>query len=226
MTARIVLHHVPQSRSMRSLWLLNELGLSFEVSVHPFDRTLRNPEYLSLSPAGRVPALEIDGERMFETGAITQYLCERYSVDGLGRGLRDPDRMAWLVWVHFAETISQHVAALTQQHIMLYEDAMRSPIVMKLEAARIVKCYDAIEARLNTPIESRDYLLTSGFSAADVSVGQAVYMARHFCGLEAHPNVAAWYDRITERAAFQASLPEAGDRLYTKEFYPALEVQS
>ncbi len=220
----ITLHHCPQTRSMRTLWLLNELELPFRLVVHPFDRSLRRPEFLSLSPAGRVPALEIEGERMFETGAITQYLCERHSPDRLGRSLRSPDRMAWLVWVHFAETVSQHAAALTQQHIMLYEDHMRSPTVMKLEVARLKKCYDAIEGRLSTPVENRDYLLTSGFSAADISVGQAVYMARHFATLDDHPETAAWIERISQRPAFQSSLPgEDADLLYEKDFYPVWE---
>ena len=147
----IVLHHAAQTRSMRTLWLLLELDVPFEVRHYPFDKTLRGPEFLTLSPAGRVPALEIDGERMFETGAITQYLCERFDPEGLGRAAGSPDRMSWLVWVHFAETLSQHTAALTQQHVALYEDHMRSPIVMKLEAVRVLKCYDAIEARLSTP---------------------------------------------------------------------------
>ena len=220
----ITLHHCPQTRSMRTLWLLHEMDVDFRVAVHPFDKSLRRPEFLSVSPAGRVPALEIDGERMFETGAITEYLCERFSPDGLGRSPGSPDRMAWLVWVHFAETVSQHTAALTQQHVALYDDAMRSPIVMKLEAARVRKCYDALEARLSPPVENRDYLLTSGFSAADVSVGQAVYMARHFAPLDGPPETARWYARITERAAFRASLPEDDARLYTREFYPAWEV--
>ena len=215
----ITLHHCPQTRSMRTLWLLNELDVDFRVHIHAFDRSLRAPEYLSLSPAGRVPALEIEGERMFETGAITQYLCERFSADRLGRSPGTPDRMAWLVWVHFAETISQHTAALTQQHIALREDHMRSPIVMKLEAARIGKCFDAIEARLSTPVENRDYLLTSGFSAADISVGQAVYMSKFFVKLDDHPAVADWYERITEREAFQKSLPQ-GDGIYQQDFYP------
>ena len=220
----ITLHHCPQTRSMRTLWLLHELEIPFQVVIHAFDKSLRRPEYLSLSPAGRVPALEIEGERMFETGAITEYLCERFSPDLLGRSPGSPDRMAWLVWVHFAETISQHTAALTQQHVALYDDAMRSPIVMKLEAARVRKCYDALEARLSTPVENRDYLLTSGFSAADISVGQAVYMARHFATLDDHPETARWYARISERPAFVASLPEADARLYDRDFYPAWEV--
>lgn len=214
----ITLHHCPQTRSMRTLWLLSELEVPFQLRSYPFDRTLRNPEFLSLSPAGRVPALEIEGERMFETGAITEYLCERYSPDRLGRMPGSLDRMAWLVWLHFSETISQHTAALTQQHVALYEDDMRSPIVMKLEAARLRKCYTAIEARLSTPIENRDYLLTSGFSAVDISVGQAVYMARHFATLEDFPATAEWYGRITARDGFQASLPQ-GDGMYAQDFY-------
>lgn len=218
----ITLHHVPQSRSMRVLWLLHELGIEFQVVEHAFDKSLRAPEFLSLSPAGRVPALEIEGERMFESGAMVEYLCDRFPEAGLGRGPDSMDRMAWLVWVHFAETISQHVAALTQQHIMLYDDAMRSPIVMKLEAARLRKCYDAIEARLSTPLENRDYLLTSGFSACDICVGQAVYMASRFARLDGHPETQKWYERITEREGFKAALPgpDAG-LIYEQDFYEA-----
>lgn len=215
----ITLHHCPQTRSMRILWLLNEIDIDFHVKLHAFDKSLRDPEFLVLSPAGRVPALEIDGERMFESGAISQYLCERFSPERLGRMPGTPDRMAWLVWLNFAETISQHAAALTQQHVALRDDSMRSPIVMKLEAARIAKCYDALEARLSTPVENRDYLLTSGFTTADISVGQATYMAQFFVKLDKHPAVAEWYERITERESFAESLPK-GSGVFDKDFYP------
>lgn len=216
----ITLHHVPQTRSMRVLWLLHELGVEFQVVVHPFDKSLRRPEFLSLSPAGRVPALEIEGERMFESGAMVEYLCEKFPEAGLGRMPGEMGRMDWLMWVHFAETISQHVAILTQQHIMLYEPSMRSPTVMKLEAARLRKCYAAIEAQLSTPVENRDHILTSGFSACDICVGQAVYMARHFAALDGFPETAAWYERITARPGFQAALPDPeGALLYDRPFY-------
>ena len=215
------LHHVAQSRSMRTLWLLNELGVTFEVTEWPFDKTLRSPEYLALNPAGRVPALEFDGEILWETGAITEVLCERFPDAGLGRGIDDRERADWLIYLHFAETISQHAAALTQQHIALYDDAMRSPVVMQLEARRLGKCYAALEARL----AGGDYLLDGGFSAADISVGQAVYMAQHFAKLEDYPATTAWYTGLTTRLAFQASLPAQGaSRLYRQEFYPAWEV--
>ncbi len=217
----IRLHHVPQSRSMRSLWLLYELGVEFECITHPFDKSLRSADYLALSPAGRVPALEIDGQVLFETAAITEFLCETFPDAGLWRAPGAAERADWLVWVHFAETISQHAAALTQQHLMLYDDAMRSPIVMKLEAARIGKCYAAVEERL----QGRDYLLDGGFSAADVSVGQAVYMSRHFAKTDDFTAVEGWLDRITSRDAFRKSLPAASDAvLYKKEFYPAWEL--
>ena len=209
---------------MRTLWLLLELEVDFALQVYPFDQTLRSDAFLTLSPAGRVPALEIDGEVMFESGAMTELLCERFPTAGMGRLPGDPDRMDWLTWVHFAETLSQHCAALTQQHIALREDWMRSPIVMKLEVKRIEKCYAAIEGRLSTPLENRDYLLTSGFSAADVSVGQAVYMARHFARLDGFPELSAWYDRITDRRAFREALPPEDGRLYVQDFYEPWEI--
>ncbi|MEY8096471.1 glutathione S-transferase family protein [Falsihalocynthiibacter sp. S25ZX9] len=217
----IRLHHAQQTRSMRSLWLLHELGVEFEVVEHAFGKNLRSEKYLALNPAGRVPALEVDGRVLFETGAITQYLCEVFPEAGLGREMGSGERADWLVWVHFSETISQHAAALTQQHIALYEDWMRSPIVMKLEAARIGKCYQALEERL----EGREFILDGGFSAADISLGQALYMAVHFKSLEGFGNVKAWYERITARAAFRASLPPKGATLlYPEEFYPVQEV--
>jgi glutathione S-transferase len=214
----IVLHHCPETRSMRTLWLLHELGAPFEVVVHSFDKSLRQPDYLKLSPAGRVPSVEIDGLTLFETGAIAEYLCERFPDAGLGRLPGAPERAEWLIWLHFAETISQHTAALTQQHIMLYDDSMRSPVVMKLEAARLKKCYAALEERL----AGRDHLLDGGFSAADIGNAQTLYMARHFAGIEEFPAVTRWYQHVTARPGFVASLPGPNDaRLYLKDFYPA-----
>lgn len=220
---RPVLHHCVQSRSMRSLWLLYELGIAFDLVTHGFDKSLRDPAYLAVSPAGRVPSLEIDGRTLFETGAIAEYLCERFSPDALGRRPGHAERADWLIWVHFAETISQHAAALTQQHIVLRDDATRSPIVMKLEAARLGKCYAAIEARLK---HAGDWLLQGGFSAADIGVGQAIYIARYFHRLEGFAHLQAWYARLAQRDAFQNSLPSPDDPglIYRKAFYPAWDM--
>jgi len=201
---------------MRSLWLLEELGVDFDFVVHPFGKNLRDPEYLALNPVGRVPALEIGDQVLFETGAIAEYLCETYPQAGLGRAPEEPERAEWLVWLHFAETVTQHVAALTQQHIVLYDDEMRSPVIMKLEAARLGKCFGALDDQL----KGRDHLLASGFSAVDVACGYAVYAGSHYVRLDGHPNLSAWFDRLRARPAFIASLPPEGEALYKDGFYP------
>lgn len=208
----IRLHHCPQTRSMRSLWLLHELDVEFDLKTYPFDKTLREEPYRSLNPTGRVPTLEIDGIVLTESGAIAEYLCERFPKRGLGRDPGHAERPAWLNWIHFAETISQHTAALTQQHIALYDDAMRSPIIMQLEAKRLAKTLAAVEEALDG-----DNLL-GAFSAADIGVGQAVYMAQHFVDIAQFENLKLWFDRLQERDAFLKSLP--GEmRLYNERFY-------
>ncbi len=207
--ADLVLHHVPQSRSERVLWLLHELGVAFDLRVWPFDKALRGEEFLALNPAGRVPALEMDERSIWESGAIVALLCERFGK--LGRAPDDAERADWLIWVHFAETISQHVAACTQQHLMLREDWMRSETVMKLEAARIGKCFDAVEGRL-----SENWLL-SDFSAADICVAQAAIMARRFHRVGDRPRMAAWLARCEAREGWRAA--QGGPVLYDRDFY-------
>lgn len=205
---------------MRTLWLLNELGVEFEVETHGFDKSLRQQSYLDMSPAGRVPALEVGETMMFESGAMAEYLCEVFPAAGLGRLPNDPERAEWLMWIHFAETMSVHAANLTQQHIVLYEPWMRSETVMRLEAKRLAKTYAAVDAKLG----ARPYLLESGFSAADIGIGQAIYMGQRFASIQGLDALGAWYERITQRAGFQESLPPEGAALlYAQDFYPPPE---
>ena len=204
----IKLHHSHECRSMRVLWMLYELGLEFELVLHPFDKSLRDPSYLALHPAGRVPALEIDGGVIFESLGALQYLADRHPESGLGGSGID-----WLNWLNFAETIAQHSAALTQQHVALYPAELRSRVVCKIEAMRLGKTYNAIDSRL----EGRDYLLDK-FSAVDIAVGQSLYMSQHFTKLEGR--VLAYIERLTEREAFKKSLPAEGDAvLFDQAFY-------
>ncbi|CUH32900.1 maleylacetoacetate isomerase [Jannaschia seosinensis] len=210
--SEIVLHHVPQSRSQRVLWLLRELRLEHEVRVWPFDKTLRSAEYLALNPVGRVPALEMDGRAYWETGAIIELLCERFPDARLGRGAAEAERADFLIWLHFAETMSQHAAALTQQHLMLRDAAMRSPVVCKLEAARVGKCFDAVEMRLAR--EGTTGWLLAEFSAADIAVAQAAIMARRFHRVGARGAMVDWLARCEARPAFPVE-----EGLYDREFY-------
>lgn len=213
----IRLHHVPQARSFRILWLLEEMGESFEVVPHSFfDKSLRSPDYLALSPAGRVPALEIDGQVLYESGAITEWLCEtRRKLD---RAPGDPERADWLEWLHFSETAGQHLAALTQQHIVLREGWMRSPTVMKLEAKRLEKVLQVADQA----VQGRDWLLPGGFSAVDVTMGYSALLGTRFVRLEAMPALTAWLDRLAARPAFQrAQARDGAAEIYTQAFYEA-----
>lgn len=220
---KIVLHHAHEARSMRVLWMLEELGVPYDVVLHNFfDKSLRSPDYLAINPAARVPALEIDGQVICESGASIEYLCELFPEKGLGRPAGDPERMAWLDMLHYAESIGQHVANLTQAHIVLYKPDMRSPTQMNLEARRLLKVLGRLEDRLS---DGREFVMKSGFSGADCAVGYGVDVARRFVAFDALPRVAAYRDRVVSRPAFKAALPPEGvQRIYTQDFYEAPDV--
>ncbi len=196
------LYHCADSRSMRSLWLLNELGLEFELIELGFDmKKLRSSEYLAIHPLGRVPCL-VDGELvLFESGAICQYLCERYDDGTLHRAAGHPERAQWLQWVHYAETIAVHGASLVQQSVFIAPNE-RSEAVRNLESRRLGKALSVVDAHL----EGRDYLLDSGFSAADTGVGYSVHLARKFIPLDPYPRLVDYYERLRARPAFLASV--------------------
>lgn len=213
----ITLHHVAQARSFRTLWLLQEMGLGFEVRQwNFFDKSMRGPEFRALSPAARVPALEIDGRVLFESGAITEYLVETRPECGLGRDVGHEERADWLQWLHFAETIGQHLANLTQHHIALRDPAMRSPTVMRLEAKRLEKVLEVVDH----VVAGQEYLLPSGFSAVDVNVGYGVMIARHFVPADLLPALGGYYQRLVARDAFQLAKARDGDTvIYRDAFY-------
>lgn len=219
---RRVLHHAWQSRSTRTLALMHEMGLEFELVVHSFRTRLYTEDYRRLSPAGRVPCLEDGDVVVFETGAITEYLVETYPESGLGRPPGHPERVEWLQWLHFAETIGQHLATLTQHHVVMREPWMRSPAVMKYETMRLGRTLQVVEEAL---ADGRDYLLASGFSAIDTNVGYSVWGAKYFLRLDAYPRVAAYAERLMARPAFQRALPpEGAELLYERDFYELPEV--
>lgn len=212
----VLLWHVPQSRSFRVLWFLHEAGIPHRVERLSFaGKALRDPAYLAVSPAGRVPAVRIDGRTMFESGAILEWLCETRA-PGLGRAPGHPERAAWLEWLHYAETIGQHLAQLTQQHIVLREDWMRSPTVMRLEAMRLSR----VLAGVGAAVQGQDWLMPSGFSAVDVGIGYGVHLAQRFVDVDAIPGLAAYHARLTARPAFLAAQAADGPpEIYTRERY-------
>ena len=199
------LYHCAGARSMRSHWLLLELGLEFELVTLGFSMAaLRAPEYLAISPLGRVPCL-VDGDvTLIESGAICQYLCERYDDGRLHRAPGHPERNAWLQWLHFAETIAVHGASLVQQQVFV-APAERSATVIKLESRRLRKAFEVLDQQLTT----RHYMLASGFSAVDTAVGYSVHLGQQLIGLDGLPALNAYYTRLTARPAFQRARDDA-----------------
>lgn len=194
---------------MRSLWLLLELGVEFELKAMPFDlAVLRDEAYLAVHPLGRVPCL-IDGEQViFESGAICEWLCECHDDGVLGRPPGHAERAEWLQWLHYAETVAVHVATLVQQTVFIKPED-RSEVVRKIETRRLEKALEVLDARL----AERDYLLSSGFSAVDTNVGYSVHIAGRFVELARYPNLAAYHERLAHRPAFLAALGREDQRL-------------
>jgi len=217
----IKLHHVPLSRSSRVLWLLEELALEYEIVCYSIrDGSLRDAAFLAVSPAGRVPALEMQGRVMFESGAIVQTLCEEHADVGLAPGLGHKDRVRYLELIGYAETMASLIEQLNLQHLFLRPPAKPSPVVLKIITARLAAVMAGLEALLG----DQEFLLPSGFSAADIMMGFNLFAAPYYVRMEAFPNLIAYCARIKARPAYQAAQEKDGKQeFYTKDFYPAPE---
>ena len=213
---RIVLHHVPGSRSFRVLWMLEELGLDYDIVRHSIrDGSLRAPEVLALSPAGRAPALMMDGTAIFESGAILDYLAETHPKAGLHRPPGEPDRVRYLQGLHFAETMASLVENLNLSHIFLRPPAKPSVPVLKVTTARLRATLAGLEAMLG----DEDHL-AGGFSAADVMMGFNLRSVPRYVQMDAFPRAVAYTERLAARAAFAAAVAKDGPSdIYDRDFY-------
>ncbi|WGW02550.1 glutathione S-transferase family protein [Tropicibacter oceani] len=216
----IRLHHVQYGRSFRVLWLLEEIGVDrfggLEIVEHRIgSKEMREGDLPRLSPAVRIPAIEMDGLEMAESGAIVEYLTESHAPE-LGRAPGDAERPAYLQWIHFSETQASLIETLNLMHLFLRPPAKPDPVLCKLMAARLKGTLAGMEARLQG-----EWLLPSGFSSADIMMGFNLFAAPYYVKMDDFPRLRAYKDRIEARPAYQRAVEREGpQRFYAQEFYP------
>ncbi len=182
------LRHIPGSRSMRILWLLEEIGSDYELEVIEKGTPLMD----ALNPVAHVPSLRDGRVKMHETGAMTEWICETRAPH-LWRSPGSEGRAGWLDWLHFGETLAVYVAAVQRQNAK--KTTVQSPLE---EAQRLEHALCLLEGWL----ADSEWLL-SGFSGADCHVGYSVWIASHVAGLEHHPELEAYLSRCCARDAFR-----------------------
>lgn len=196
------LHFAPNSRAGRIVWLLEELGLPYELnkmSFHPQD--LKSDEHRKRHPLGRVPVLEDGDVSIYESGAIVDYILERHKNGGLKPAVADPRFPAYLQWFHYCEGMVMPPINTIVVHTKLLPEDRRDPVVLAQARKLLSKSLEP----LDQAVEGKEYLI-GDFSGADIMIGHACAMSNRLgCVTDTMPNLKAYIARIAERPAFQAA---------------------
>jgi glutathione S-transferase len=199
----ITLYHCVSARSFRPLWMLEELGLPYELRMLPFPPRVLERAYLEVNALGTVPAL-FDGERrLTESAAICQYLAARHSPRALNVEADEADFGAYLNYLHFGEATLTFPLSLVLRYARFEPPDRRVP--------QVVDDYSKwFLARLRTlePWLSQQQVLCAGrFTAADISVGYALLVAQQLdLAPRFTPAVAAYWQRLQHREAYVRAL--------------------
>ena len=200
----LLVHHLNDSRSQRVLWLLEELGLPYEIAHHARDAQTRlsTPSLLAVHPLGKSPVIEDDGRVIIESGAIVDYLIRRHgSSSGLRPSAGSDDFEAYNQWLHYAE------------------GSAMLPLMLKLYVGRLGEAGAPLAPRidselanhlgyLNRCLEGRDWLVGNHLTGADIQmsfVGEAARSLR-----AQYPAMDAWVRRLQARPAYQRALQRGG----------------
>ena len=192
----LILHHAPNSRSGRIVWLLKELGLDFELNAmafHPKD--LKSDEHRARHPLGRIPVLDDGDVRIFESGAIVEYVMARHGDGGLRPAVDSPEFPAYLQWFHYCEGMVMPPINTIMVHTVLLPADRRDEKVLAQARRLLGKAL----APVNDALEGKEYLI-GNFSAADIMLGHSCIMSG-MLGLigDDTPHLAAYVERLKAR---------------------------
>lgn len=219
----IIVHHLNDSRSQRVLWLLEELGVEYEVKRYERNpRTrLAPPELRAIHPLGKSPVIQHGDVIVAETGAIVEYLLETFSDSGLKPPVGTPEARRWTYWLHYAEG-----SAMTPLLLKLIFGVIpqRSPLLIRPIAKGISKKVGAAmidpqiashlgywEAELN----KSEWFAGDRFTAADIMMSFPLEAASSRAPFgDRMPKAAAFLNRIHARPAYQRALERGGPYAY------------
>jgi glutathione S-transferase len=216
----ITVHHLNNSRSQRVLWLLEELGLPYEIKKYERDAKtmLAPPALMKVHPLGKSPVITDDGVTVAESGAIVEYLVERHGNGRLAPPIGTPQRLQWRYWLHFAEGSAMPPLLLK----LIFDKVAESP--MPFFVKPIARGISAkVQAMMVTPNLKRQLDFMEGelgksewfagdeFSAADIQMSFPLEAAAQRAGLDAsRPKLMAFLTRIHARPAYQRALERGG----------------
>ena len=202
----IIVHHLEESRSQRVLWLLEELGLDYE--VRRYDRNaqtrLAPPELKDIHPLGKSPVLQHDARVFAESGAIIEYFAEHEGGGKLAVPPGDPARFEYLYWLHFAEG-SAMLPLLLKLYVGLLGEA-GGPLM----AARIEPEIASHLTHANAALGDSNHFVADRFTAADIQMSFVLDAAAQRGGLENYPNLLRARAANQARPAYQRALERGG----------------
>jgi glutathione S-transferase len=188
----IVLHHHPFSRAAHTLWMLEEVGVPYELRyVDILAGAQKAPEALALNPMGKIPILVDGGTVVTENAAIALYLADRYAYGRLAPRVDDAARATYLRWSLFAPSVIEP-AVIAKGGGWTYR-----------ESAAGWGTFDAMVATAESVVRDRPYVLGDAFSMADVVFGGTIRYMLAFKSIEPRPAFTAYAERLGARPALQ-----------------------
>ncbi|MEO6339517.1 MAG: glutathione S-transferase [Caulobacteraceae bacterium] len=208
----IVVHHLNDSRSQRILWLLEELGLDYEIKRYARDAVTRlaPPELKAVHPLGKSPVITDDGLTLIESGAIVDHLIRRHGGGRLQPDPATPQYDVYVQWLHYAEGSAMLPLMLQVYTSRLGEGA--APLRPRIDG-EIANHLGFIEQSL----AGRDYVVGDELTGADIMLSFVGELTGVFGRLAAHPNLAAWLGRMQARPAYRAALERGGAYAYARD---------
>lgn len=201
----LTVHHLNNSRSQRILWLLEEIGAPYEIRYYQRDAVtnLAPPELIAVHPLGKSPVLDDDGRIVTESGAITEYLCERYGGAHLVPPRGSDDHIRHLEWLHFAEG-----SAMTPVLLKIYTGRLGDAAAPL--APRIAQQLDAHFSYMEARIGDNGCFIGAELSAADIMLSFPAEIAVIQGMGGRYPRLAAFVAACHARPAWQRARERGG----------------